>query len=166
MSLSEIKFSGRYKLEHILCKTYSKTIFRGRNVQTGELVVIKAEFFKAKNANILYEGKFLQMTQGCPGIPWMHWCGPESEECNCLIVEYLGWPLNDLLKECGGTFSLKTVLMIGLQLLEILEVYHFKELVHRRVCVHSLQMGKGKKNHLVFFNDLLNSRKYIDTKSG
>ena len=61
---------------------------------------------------------------------------------------------------------MKTVVLLGIQLVEMIEVYHFKELVHRRICPHSLQMGKGKKNHLLFFNDLLNSRKYIDTKTG
>lgn len=55
--------------------------------------------------------------------------------------------------------------MLGLQLLEMLEVYHFKELIHRNVCPHGLQLGKGAKNNHLYFNDLLNSKKYIDTKT-
>ena len=41
MSFSEIKFSGRYKLEQLVKKTQAKSIFKGRNIQTGELVLIK-----------------------------------------------------------------------------------------------------------------------------
>lgn len=128
-------------------------------------MVIKAEFFKSKSSNILFEGKFLQMTQGSPGIPWMHWCGPESDECNCLIVEHLGYSIEDLFQLCHRRFSLKTVTMLGIQLLEMVEVYHFKELIHRNICPHGLQLGKGKKNNRLYFNDLLSSKKYIDTKT-
>lgn len=95
----------------------------------------------------------------------MHWCGPESDECNCLIVEHLGYGLDDLFQMCHRKFSLKTVVMLGLQLLEMIEVYHFKELIHRNICPRSLQMGKGRKNNRLFFNDLLSSKKYIDTKT-
>lgn len=35
MSFLEIRFSGRYKAESLICKTKQKNIYRGRNIQTG-----------------------------------------------------------------------------------------------------------------------------------
>ncbi len=48
----------------------------------------------------------------------------------------------------------------------MIEVYHFKELIHRNICPRGLQLGKGQRNHRLYFNDLLSSKKYIDSKTG
>ena len=42
----------------------------------------------------------------------------------CLVMEVLGPNLSDLLQFCGGTFSLKTTLVIAIQILDRLETLH------------------------------------------
>ena len=55
------------------------------------------------------------------GIPYVFWCGQESD-CNIMAMELLGPSLEDLFNFCKKQLSLKTVLMIGDQIVIIQKI--------------------------------------------
>lgn len=54
----------------------------------------------------------------CTGFPQMFEFGNENGK-NYMVAELLGPTLNDLFLMCGSKFSLKTTLMIGMQIVQI-----------------------------------------------
>lgn len=94
----------------------------------------------------------------------MHWSGVNDPEI-MLIVEYLGDTLEEKLQKCGGVFSLKTTCMLGLRILQLLRNYHDKGFIHRNINPASLQFGRGAKSLQLFFNDLIDSKRYRNKKS-
>lgn len=67
--------------------------------------------------------------QGGIGVPHMHWCGQE-EDYNFIVLEELSYDLSHFIKKCGNHFSLKTSLLLGIEIISILQYYHFKNFVH------------------------------------
>lgn len=49
------------------------------------------------------------------GVPIMHWFGIAGEY-NCMVMELLGQNLEELYNFCSRHFSLKTILLIGIEM--------------------------------------------------
>lgn len=65
----------------------------------------------------------------------------------------MGESLSDLFYRCGRKFSLKTVLMLGQQLVSRLEAVHEAGIVHRDVKPGNFVMGRGEEAGTVFVID-------------
>jgi len=115
------------------------------------------------------EIKYIEKLQEKYGIPKLIWSGAVSlkkddkeENCKVLILEYLGYSLSDLFYKNNKSFSLKTVLMVAIQMISRLETVHNYGIVHRDVKPGNFIMGRGENKNTVYIIDFGLASDYLD----
>ena len=89
--------------------------YTGTLLFSSELVAIKMESCRSQHPQLAYEYKLYKILAGGTGVPEVKFFGREGE-WNVLVMELLGASLEELFSFCSRKFSLKTVLMVGEQL--------------------------------------------------
>jgi len=139
-------------------------IYFAVNTETGEEFAAKFESVKSKHPMLMYEAKLVKLLQGAPGIAAVHYCNIEGDY-NVMVMDLLGPSLEDLFNGCQRKFSLKTVLMIGDQMLYRIENLHSKSFIHRDIKPDNFLIGKGSKSNIVYLIDFGLAKKYRDPKT-
>lgn len=108
---------------------------------------------------LLYECKMYKNMLGSPGFPVVHYFGV-FEEYNVLIMDLLGPSLEDLFHLCKKHFSPKTTLMLADQMLQRLEILHYKTFLHRDQKPDNYCIGRGRRKNLVYIIDFGLCKRY------
>lgn len=149
-------------------------VFLGKVAETNELVAIKSE--EHKHNYLSKEGdicKMLTTTTGSAvppvGFSKFYWfgCGSlddKSDKHKYLVCEALGKSLQELLVKCGGSFSLKTVIMAGLQILNRMEHLHKNNFIHRDIKPSNFLIGVGAKKNTIYIVDFGLSKEFCDAQ--
>ncbi len=90
----------------------------------------------------------------------MYWYGIENN-LKVIVTDIFGPSLEQLLKYCKGTFTLKTILLIADQILDRIEWIHSKGLVYNNVEPDNFVVGLGEKQDKIFVVDYRNCQKYL-----
>ena len=78
-----------------------------------------------------------------------------------LVMELLGPSLQELFDQCSGKFSLKTTLMLAIQMMAIFKDVHKFGVMHRNIKPGNFCMGFDKKSDELYLIDFGESEKYI-----
>jgi serine/threonine protein kinase len=135
-------------------------VYKAQQKDTGEFLAIKIEnntkMPRLKSEMALYN----ELKDGF-GIPKMKSYSTILDK-NVLVMDYLGPSLEDLFEFCNHRFSLKTVSMLALQLLDRIEFLHNKNIIHRDIKPDNFLIGSGKKKNQIYIIDLGLSKKIVD----
>lgn len=133
-------------------------VYKGINLKTNELVAIKAEK-KATKPLLQREYKILSSLQGEKGIPKV-FSFYQTDKFDYISMELLGNNLQEIFEYNKLQFSLRNIIIITFQLLDILESIHSKGIIFRDLKPENVVFSLNKKT--VYLIDFGLSKKNIE----
>ena len=133
MDLNIVRLDGRYILQRrvgtgsfgelnavVLCPLstthkHAGKIYLACDILLGQPIIIKLEPLNSNHQMLEHEFYVYRNLRGGVGIPEVHWFGSECG-FNVITMDLLGHSLEDLFIQCQFRYSIKTVLLLGRQL--------------------------------------------------
>jgi serine/threonine protein kinase len=142
------------------------SIYKGQNIRTKEFVAVKVENIKTnykllKNESIIYQ--YLNNNKGIPNIKWF---GKDTENYY-MVINLLGKSLQEI-KNKLQKFSLSLILKIGIKIIQLLEMIHEKNLVHRDIKPDNFLFDSNNNLYIIdfgFCKTYIENNKHISIKN-
>ena len=160
----DLRIQNKFRLKNKIGNGAFGEVYLAEDLETHEFVAAKLEPKTVKYSQILNEKRAYSRLAGCVGIPRVHWYGKEGD-FNVLIIDLLGSSLQQLFLEQKKKFSLKTVLMIAVQVISCIESIHKKGLLHRDIKPENFAIGQNLDENIIFALDFGISSRFIDPKT-
>ncbi len=161
--IEQLIFFNKYKPSKKLGEGSFGKIYLAYNVTTKEKYALKLENRNSHQSLLEQEAYILCYLKG-EGIPFIKSYG-YSGDYNVLVMELLGKSLETLFEEKGSKFSLKTVCMLGVQMITRLEYIHNKHILHRDIKPDNFIIGIDDNNYKVYLIDFGLSKKYRSSRT-
>ena len=89
----------------------------------------------------------------------------EEQRANLLVTSALGPSVFELLHICGNQFSVPTVCLLGLRMVQAVEEIHERDIVHGNLTPRTFVMGRGPASAEVFLVDFSHGHFYRNPKT-
>ena len=138
-------------------------LYLGRCIKENSLIAIKVED-KIARSHLISEYQILKEIagEGIPNVYGFH----KGHKHNYLIMQLLGKSLDKLFTDMKKHFSIKTVCMIGYQMVQRIEYVHSKGYIHRDIKPGNFLIGKNLESKKLYIIDFGLSKRYIDKTTG
>ncbi|KAH0574731.1 Kinase, CK1 Casein kinase [Spironucleus salmonicida] len=160
------KIGGKYQIVSKIDQgAFGQVFFAKVITSKSSFVAVKRESVDAKPSQLVYESRIFSTLAGEKGFPQIYFFSQE-EESNWLVMTLLGPSLEHIFQSCQRKFSLKTTMLLGIQMLNRLEVFHHKTFIHRDQKPNNYCIGLGKERTTVFLIDYGLSKRYQTNSDG
>lgn len=157
--------AGKYQIVQAIGRGSFGEIFQALNLETKTSVGIKVELADIDYPQLISESRIYDELRGGPGIPYIYWFGTEGLH-NFLVMDLLGESCESLFEKRGRRFSLKTVLLIGHQMISRIEYLHKTDFIHRDIKPENFVVGTGSKKNFIYIIDYGLCKKYRFWRTG
>lgn len=154
----DIRVGGKFRILKKIGDGAFNEIYQGSDIFDNSEIAIKLEHNSIKYPQLLFESRLLESIPGI-GIPKVYWAGV-SGEYNVMVFELLGKNLEELLQNCDKKFSLKTTLMIAIQVLDRIRHLHMHNYIHRDIKPQNFSIGRGENEHIIYLIDFGLAKRY------
>ena len=149
----------KYKIINKIGEGSFGLIYKGQNIRTNEYVAIKIEPIENELKLLKNESTIYQYLNNNEGIPNVKWFGKDNINYY-MVINLLGHSLQTI-KNKYNKFSLKLILQIGIQIINILKTIHSNGLVHRDIKPDNFLFGLNNESKLIYIIDFGFCKSYI-----
>ena len=98
-------------------------------------------------------GGMSSVAQNSTNSPYSRYGYGILEDNNIMVMDLLGPSLEDMFNYCGRRFTLKTTMMLGIELITRLEFIHHRNFIHRDIKPDNFVIGTGDRANVVYIID-------------
>jgi len=143
-------FENKYKILEKIGGGSCGEVYKAIHVLKGELCAIKIE--PKNNLNLLCrEAQFYIYLQNMGNYPSLRSVG-KTPECNYIVLDLLDKSLENVQNE-QNTFSIKTTLLLGIQMIQLLDTIHKNKIIHRDLKPSNFMFGIKDGHNCLYLID-------------
>ena len=157
--------NSRYKLVKKIGAGSFGSVYKAIDIDKNRYVAVKVESKKSDKKRLAHEINMYNNFISSKFIPKIIWYGSENNY-NFLVMDYMGLSLEKLFENHNKQFSLKTVIMLTIDLIKILQYIHTNNIIHRDLKPDNIVIGSNNNNVNVYLLDFGLSKNFRNKENG